>query len=273
MVSAALVETEYTHGCVGGTDYGSRVRVLMRSPKAVLYIARGLILHSPREKDHSYAFTELLSGRVKAALVRDPEIAARIDAAFGEGAAGAAAQALEARGMGTALLDGGGSPLILPGAQLREKTQAEYAAATCNWKADLTGEVKTCRQCGAALDLDTDRYWVGEAIQPDHPRSAEDCQRLTNRRVVSINDYGIQRPDRYGYVAYFDVWDGESYAKVDFCSDKCAATYGRRAVRERELLDPGGEAYKPPRRPSESVQLHPDPPRYFTLGDGSKIKY
>lgn len=268
-----LTETEYTAGLLGGTNYGSRARVLMRSPQAALYIARGLILHTPRSNDNAYAFKTLVYGRVKPAQVTAPEVSDLINAAFGPDAASAAAQALEARGMGTALYDGGGPALVKPNAERRADVQAEYAARTCNWKADLAGEAQTCRQCGAVLELATDIYWMGSAIQPDHPRSAEDCQRLTNRRVVAIYDYGVARPDRYGLVERFEVWDGESYAQADFCSDKCAAVYGRRAARELAMLDPGGDGPKPPHRRREDVHLHPDPPRYFTLNDGRKIKY
>lgn len=268
-----LVETEYTAGLLGGTDYGSRARVLMRSPQAALYIARGLILHTPRSDDRDYAFKTLISGRVKAAQVMASEVSSQIIAAFGPDAASAAAQALETRGMGTALYDGGGSPLVKPNAERRADIQADYAARTCNWKADLAGEAQTCRQCGVGLEPATDIYWMGSTIQPDHPRSAEDCQRLTNRRVVAIYDYGITRPDRYGLVERFEVWDGESYSQLDFCSDKCAAVYGRRAARERDLLEPGGDSPKPPSRSRESINLHPDPPRYFSLGDGRKFKY
>ena len=44
-MSFEIVKTEYTNGQVGGTDYGSRVRVVMRAPERFLISGYGLRHH------------------------------------------------------------------------------------------------------------------------------------------------------------------------------------------------------------------------------------
>jgi hypothetical protein len=268
-----FVQTEFGHGKIAGSDYGSRVRVLMRSPTAVLFTGVGLTIWSPRGSHHSHHLHWLTSDRVtKEVLTRDRVIAG-IDKHFGEGAHKLAQAAWVKKGQGTVLVDGGGEPLALPFYRQREISDAYYAEHGCVWKADLTGRIKTCRQCGKPLTPDTDHHRLGFDIKPDHPRTVEDCQRLTNREVIAIHGFGTKHKDRIGYVSWFEVWDGETYHDEFFChGSKCAEAYGRRAVREREALEVGVEAPKNPYRVREDVEHGAPKEPVYIEHEGQRIR-
>lgn len=263
------VPSEKAHPQIAGSIFpGSDVRIMMRSPTAVVFNGLGCNYWNRDEHAGWHGLKKLFSDRPT--IARFEAAQEKVDALYGEGVGAALIHAW--RKNLTVLLDGGGKPLPPTRMKARAMHKEAYAKVTINWEADLTGEVKTCRQCSKPLRLSTDHHRFEHTIEANHPRSVEDCQRLTNRRVVAIHDYGDTDRDRVGYVRYFETWDGESYLEEDFCGDTCAAVYGRRAVRERPLLDPGGAAYKHPYRPRNDVQLGTKVERTFTLNDGRTIK-
>ena len=241
MTDFKIIKTEYAHGSLNGVDYGSQVRVLMRSAIAILYVAYGL----NGTKRNSYHWNNIaIAPDAKRATLERPDIRAKIVALFGEGADEAALATTKTRGMATALFDGGGDPLPLPNHVQRANGQARYASATATRRAYPVG--KTCLQCGEPLKIDTVRHFLGYELKENHPRTIEDCQRLTNELVVAVHGYDIrQDKDRWPLVERFETWDGESYDYDTFCSDQCAATYGRRAAAELPTLPVGGTCADP----------------------------
>lgn len=265
-----FVPSEKTHPQIAGSIYpGSAVRIMLRSPRHVVYNSLGCNIWNRDKGGGWHNIKKLFDGRPT--IAEFEKVRGRFDDLLGPGVGEALLHAW--RKNLTVLLDGGGEPM--PPTRMKQRAMQEeaYAKVTVNWTADLTGEVKTCRQCGKALQIDTDHHRLGFEIKPDHPRSLEDCQRLTNRRVVAIHDYGHVDRSRIGFVKWFETWDGESYHYLDFCSDKCAATYGRRAARELPPLEVGGEAIKRPHRIRNDVELNPKPERRFKLADGTTIEY
>lgn len=57
-----------------------------------------------------------------------------------------------------------------------------------------------------------------------------EAQRHVNGQIVSIRR-------GYGGNVVAGVWDGESYIARDFCTEGCAAAFGRMAAREYPTLD------------------------------------
>ncbi|UTC29748.1 hypothetical protein BAJUN_01180 [Bajunvirus bajun] len=222
------VATEFAHGQVVNADYGSQVRVLLRSPDAVLFTGVGLNLWSPR-KDYSGALKSLTFARVTKAVLANEKIVAAIDAAFGDGAAAWAMKAWTSKGVGTILIDGGGAALPLPRPVQSKLIQARHAAVTPDWRADLTGQIKTCLQCGENLSPVVSWHRFGYDENPIRPKTLADCQRLTNHQVVSIHGYDTRYPDREHEIEAFTTWDGETLHDPYFChGGRCAAAYGRR---------------------------------------------
>ena len=265
-----FVPSEKTHPSIAGSAYpGSAVRIMLRSPGHVVFNSLGCNIWNRDERGGWHNTKKLFSERPT--IAEFEQVRGRADDLLGPGVGEALLHAW--RKNLTVLLDGGGEPMPPTRMKQRAMHKDAYAKVTVNWKADLSGEAKTCRQCGQALRIDTDHYRLGHEIKPDHPRSLEDCQRLTNRRVVAIHDYGDVDRRRVGLVSWFETWDGESYLDVDFCSDRCAATYGRRAAREMPPLEIGGAVDKRPHRVRDDVDLNPQPERHFTLAGGRKIKY
>lgn len=273
MPEIVLVEKEDAHGSIGGSDFGSRVRVMARSPSILLFNGLGARMWKRSAKGFSGSWhDEINLFRGRPTIAKYDAARDKIDAAMGEGVADAVILAW--RTHKTVLVDGGGARMPLPNLQAAAIIYAEYEAATCDWRADLSAEIARCKQCGAALTPDTDHHRMGFDIQADHPRSHEDCQKLTNRRVIAVHGYGAIHKDRYGFVERFEVWDGDRYLDPDFCSNKCAELYGRRAAQAYPALEPGIEPVKQPYRPREDVQHHDDPPpRFFERADGEKIAY
>lgn len=198
-------------------------------------------------------------------------IAEKIDEVFGTGAA---EEAIKVSGKSkTVLVDGGGVPMPLPNRIRAQLTRASYDEIKPDWRADLRGEAQVCRQCGKQLRLDTDHHRLGSKLLENHPRTVEDCQKLTNRRIVAVHGYGTQRKDLARYISWFETWDGESYIDVSFCSDSCAARYGRRAVGAYPALEIGGDLDRKTHRVRDDVEHYtPEESRTFTLSDGREIK-
>ena len=273
MVDPVFIKTEFTDGSISGYDYGSQVRVVLRSPTAILFTGRGFNIWNPRGSTHHTSVYHLSHERPNKADLAKPEVVAKIDEVFGEGAGALAMQAWVSKGSGTCLIDGGGAPMPLTRVAARAKRDAEYAQVNVNWNADLTGRIKTCKQCGKALTPATDKHQYGWPIREDHPRTVEDCQRLTNHPVIAVHDFGVGYPDRDGFVSWFETWNFESYLDEDFCyGSDCAADYGRRAARQLPLLEPGGEVPRTPHYKADYRDHNPSPPRTFKMRDGSTIK-
>lgn len=274
MTEPVFVKTEFTDGKIGGTDYGSSVRVLLRSPKAVMFTGLGFNIWSPRGSNHHSQLKHISYERPNKAELAKPEVIEKIDAEFGPGAGALALKAWLNKGTGTCLIDGGGDPMPPTRVAFRAKLDIDYAAISSDWSADLTGQVKTCKQCGKNLQPATDIHWMGHDVLPDHPQTVDDCQRRTNHRVIAVHSYGRSHMHKAQYVERFETWDGETYQDDDFCyGERCASDYGRRAARQLPLLEAGGEVPRTPYyRRTDTKHYEPPPPRIFTLGDGSTIK-
>lgn len=70
----------------------------------------------------------------------------------------------------------------LPRAVQARNSHNRWLAVTPTQEIDLTGQVKTCRQCGENLRPATNNHVLGYDITPDRPKTLEDCQRLTTGR-------------------------------------------------------------------------------------------
>lgn len=236
------IKTEYTHGSIGGVDYGSRARVLMRSPDALMFVAYGVNIAQKGVCGHP----EKLCERASSECLNTPRVRDRIETIFGKGAADAAILSLSKKGLGTVLFNGGGDKLPLPSADARVVHQNRYESITPS--RDLPPEqVETCLQCSAPLRLATTHHRFTFPNSPEKPpTSIDELQRLTNYPIVRMRGFPSNSPEEWWpYIEYFDTWDGESYLDDTFCSDQCAAIYGRRAAAELDRLPANG---KPPTR-------------------------
>jgi hypothetical protein len=149
---------------------------------------------------------------------------------------------LDRKGFGTVLLEGGGAKLRLPAAEASKLHYEAYAAVTPTTELHSEGQ-KTCMQCGKHLrpSYSSHRMASDPTLDPNHPRTIEDCQRLTNHPVMGLYGYGSNQPrEWWPFVSSFYTWDGESYEQDHFCSDRCAAVYGRRAAQQLAALEVGG---------------------------------
>lgn len=260
------VETEYASGHLNGADYGSRVRVLMRSPDAICYVSLGV--HISKRGNHSYHGVRTVAEAAKRDLLSDPKTREKFILHFGEGADEAAIRAATTRGKGTMLVNGGGDPLPLPAHVARQVRSERYEGVTAT-RTDLIIPQQRCIQCEKPLRPHLTTHHLAKIPKDaDHPRTVEDCQRLSNFPVYEVHGFDSGKPEAWWpYVSWFYTWDGESYIDRDFCSDRCAATYGRRAAAELPHLAPGGEAPARPRHQHESVQHYEsEPPRFTESG-------
>lgn len=250
MAEFVLVPKELAPGVIAGTDYGRQVRIMARSPSWVLFNALGCQVWNRNEHSGWHGQKTIFRGRPT--MAKYEEVAGRLDELFGIGAAGQVLAAWSQKK--TLLVDGGGAPLPLPNYVRAEQAHAAYAAVTINRDVPLTGRIPTCKQCGKDLKPKVALHYLGHDIQPDHPRSIEDCQRMTNYPVVAIFDYGINHPGKAGFVQRFETWDGAAVWDPHFCDDKCAAKYGRRAASQLPPLEVG-------------VEPRPEDVRTFTITD------
>lgn len=258
------VATEYAYGSLNGVDYGSRVRVLMRSPTTIMYVAYGV--HISRRGSHEYHSQITIAESTKRADLSLPKARDLIVKHFGEGADEAAIMAATTRGKGTILVNGGGEQLPLPRAEQVKLYRARYDAVTPT--RTLIVPQKRCIQCEQPLRPRTITHHFGPSPEKEnHPRTAEDCQRLTNHAVFSVSGYDSNKPEEWWpFISWFRTWDGETYDQIDFCSDRCAAIYGRRAAAELTRLPPGGRPPERERLPHESVQHYEEKPIEWPTG-------
>lgn len=264
-----LVDKEEAHGLIAGSLYGAAVRVIARSPTHVLFSALGIQLWNRSEHGGWHNLQTLTRKRPSRAAY--DAIRPRIDEVFGEGATDRIIE--NNRKSKTLLVEGGGTAMPLPRVQHAAKVQVAHREVSPDWRADLTGRVLCCKQCGEQLRPSTDHHRLGYKLIPNHPQSREDCQRLTNQEVIAVHGFDTRYEDRWAYVEWFETWDGQSYFDVDFCNDKCAANYGRRAARDRDLLEPGGEVPRTEYRPREDTNhAEPEEPMYAEGPNGQRIR-
>ncbi len=259
-------DKEVAYGVIAGSDFGTSVRILARSPTHVLFNSGGCQVWN---RKNTGAFTDIQNifrGRANKALYMEHK--AKIEKFLGGGSGDAVVEAWRAGK--TVLIDGGGEKLNEPRKLIYAKHCEEIAKVTINRTVDLTGRVPGCKQCERALQPKFTVHLMGDEILPDHPRSFEDCQKMTNYEVVAISDYG-SLDSKVGYVKSFDVWDGSSTIDPHFCSNACAAMYGRRAADAFPVLLPNVTV--PPIRASHDVERHYEfKSRTVTLSDGSSLK-
>lgn len=264
-----FVDKEDAAGLIAGSDFGSSVRIMARSPTHVLFNGLGLRVWNRKNGGSFTDINQVFSERPTKAKFEASQD--KIDRIFGEGAGAAVVRAW--KDSKTVLFDGGGEKLGIPRQQLREQHQAALAAVSINQTIPLEGRIPTCKQCGKNLQPKFTIHQMGDVIKPDHPRSLEDCQRMSNFQVVEVHDYREAEGPRVGYVKEFATWDGESVFDPHFCGDSCAALYGRRAAAEYPALDPN---IKPPRVAwsHDFIKHFENPPaRRMTLSDGKVIEY
>lgn len=239
------VKTEYATGHFMGTMWGSRIRVVMRSEESVIWVALGV--HIARRKLGSgWHNVKTLCEKASRDQLSSEHVRKIVAEHFGEGAEDAILLATKP-GLGTILVDGGGEPLPLPDHIARQNAEEEYNALTAT-RTDLIVPDRTCIQCGVPLRpvLDSHRLDRNPLKDPHHPRTVEDCQKLTNHPIFAVYDYGRNAPKEWrGFIEYFTTWDGESYVDEHFCSDRCALQYGRRAAALLPILEP--DQNPPPR--------------------------
>jgi hypothetical protein len=265
------VATEYANGHYKGADYGSSIRVLMRSPDSVLFVGYG-VHYTPRASKGQNQLRKVMD-RATVAGLSAPYARTLIDAKFGEGATDAAIMAVKKRGMGTILVDGGGEPLPLPRALAKVIFQAEYDVVTPSCEKLVVGDRK-CRQCNGNLKLATAMHHFGSSPVEDQPRTVEECQRLSNYPVISVSGYGAEKPrEWWPFISWFETWDGESYVDPDFCTKLCAEKYGRRAAQELPPLEPGIDPVPLPRKPHESIRHYEEEVRWMVGADGKKYQF
>ena len=262
-----FVEKEDAFGTIGGAYYGAKVRVMARTPTLVFFNGLGFNYWTRSARYSGNDIARLFSGRPT--IAQYEAVADKIDKLLGEGAGAAIVKAW--RQHKTVLVDGGGEKLSLPNAIVRKHALAHYAVHGVDCRADLTGRVKTCLQCGAHLKPSTNHHRLGTKIQPDHPRTIEDCQRLTNQSVIAIHGFGAGDRARIGYVRWFETWDGETLQDPHFCNNACAAKYGRRAAEAQINLGAGVEPTEHPWEPREDVD-HYAPEERLLEFQGKRFK-
>jgi hypothetical protein len=262
-----FVDKEDARGSIAGSDYGSRVRVMARSPTCVIFNARGANYWDRNDHGGWHSLKRLFSGRPT--IAQFEAASDKVDELFGAGAGAAVVQAW--RTNKTVLVDGGGAPLPLPNIISHRIRYERYLDATADFRVDLTGRVKTCLQCGENLRPKTNHHRMGFDIRPDHPRTLEDCQRMTNQAVIALHSYGMNHEDRWGLVEWFETWDGETLQDPYFCNNECACKYGRRAAEAAVKLEPGVEPTVIPHTPREDVEHFEKKERWID-GPSGRIK-
>jgi hypothetical protein len=264
-----LVDKEDAYGTIDGSHYGRSVRVVARSPLYVLFTGVGAQIWNRKDRGSFQDKVKICWERP----TKDKFIAAKdeIEKAFGEGALEHVLTAWSKHK--TALFEGGGEALALPNHIVGARHMARYAAESVSTRVDLTGRIACCKQCGAQLTPHTNHHRMGFDIKPDHPRSLEDCQRITNHPVIAVHSYDSRHPEKWGYVEWFETWDGETLQDPDFCDNKCAAKYGRRAASELPLLEPGIEPAARVHVIREDVRHHEEKdPEFVKMADGRFVR-
>jgi len=232
------VATERIDDGIAGMRYGTSPRVLMRSPTHLMYVALGV--HVVPRGARSMQHVTRVAGKATREAMREPGARVAVIRAFGVGADDAAIGALGSRGDGTVLVDGGGS-VIARAADMAAVVRAAYQAVSPDAK-DLMTISAQCRQCGAPLTPMLDHHHFDTPPEAGQARTVDDCRRLSNMSVMSVKGYGAGSPEEWWpYVSGFTTWDGSTYRDAAFCSDACAARYGRRAASELPALSVGGQ--------------------------------
>lgn len=261
------VKTEYTHGKIGHADYGSKVRVLMRSKDYVMFVGYGV--HIWKRGTHNSTNTMRVAAHASKDGLSGAYARETIERVFGTGSYEKALCALVTRNKGTILVDGGGEPLLPPSHIHRKMVEEEYAAISPTVRQTING--KTCLQCGNSLKPHTVTHHLHDKLDKNSPKTLEDCQKFSNQPVIAVHGFGINKSREYwSYISWFETWDGESYVKEPFCSDRCAMTYGLRAAAELPHLPVGGEA-KINTNEHESVR-HYQPSEHTMTVDGKIFK-
>lgn len=263
-----LVDREHAHGEIDGSYYGSSATIVARSPTHILFNALGSRIWQ-RGQSAWHGETKLTRNRPTQKTFADSDIQAKIDAVFGEGAGAIVYEAY--RNKKTVLFDGGGTKLPQPRLLLAKKNADWYDSVTINWHDEYATD-KTCLQCAARLRPHAMRHHMGDVIQENHPRTVEDCQRLSNHKVVAIYDYGSSMSDsKVGFIKYFETWDGEALVDPHFCNDKCMAKYGRRAAQAGLVLEPGIEPVVVDRHRYEYQNHYETPEKFMDGPNGEKL--
>jgi hypothetical protein len=234
------IPTEYASTGFTGADYGSRVRILMRSESHVVFVALGVRI-IPRGKRPGYHDTIEVCRVAKRGQLSEARSRERIVKYFGEGADEAAILAATTRGQGTILVDGGGPALPLPHAIARALSAADYESLT-PYRDNLIPVDRHCLQCEKPLRPALDQHNFSSMPVEGQPRTLEEVQRLSNYPVMGLRGYASNHSrEWWPIIQSFTTWDGESYEQDTFCSDSCAATYGRRAAQSLPHLPANGE--------------------------------
>lgn len=263
------IKTEYTDGRICGVDFGSKVRVLLRSPTKVMFTGYGLNLYergARTMRDHHVA-PDARRGTLEQQKYRE-----MIVRHFGEGADQWALNAVIKRGLGTILVDGGGEAMPLPRVERAKAIAASYEEATAHLHIDPPAITQNCFQCGKGLRPNTTIHHLARnPSSGDHPKTVEECQRLTNHPVIAAHPFGSEKPrEWWPYVSWFETWDVEDgYMENNFCSNSCAAEYGRRAAVEYAPLPVGGKV-PPTKNKSPRPRMHYEEEVRYTE-DGFKI--
>ncbi len=220
-----IVKTEYADGKYGGSDYGSSIRIVMRSLTHVMFVGYGVNII---ERKYDYRVTSNIKICDKIGNIIDHK--ETIIDIFGE-------QSIDLllnlkRGFGTILVDGGGDKLPSPSHVRKKLVMEEYESVTPT-KVGLVPINKTCRFCGEALKPVLSSYSFDYNQIKDNPCfTSEDCQKFTNQLVYSIHGVDIRYKGMWDRISFFQYWDGETFHDDYFCSDKCAMNYGRKVVRD-----------------------------------------
>lgn len=234
------ISTEYINGSVGYADYGSRVRVLMRSETHIMFVGYGLnIYQRGGRSSHS---TQKIAPDSKKDSISLPAVREKIISVFGEGADEMAIKAISTRGKGTILVGGGGETPLPPAHIHRQQVTAVYE--TISPTTGYTVERRGCLQCGNPLKPHTTHHHL-DFPKEGSPKTVEDCQKLSNLPVIAVRGFEMGKPKEWWpYISWFETWDGESYENDPFCSNSCAAEYGFRAAAELAHLPTGGKAVR-----------------------------
>ena len=233
-----LADKEIVGGTLGGTFYGSSVRLLVRTPTKLVFTGCGGVRGYER-RQHLSDFNNLSHFRQRARIYRVDRGGQGRHRFFPRRWGARTSSSSRGRTRRQRSSTAGGTALSPPAHILRTRYTEKRSAESCDVEVDLTGQIATCLQCGCNLRPHTTHHHMGYEMQPDHPRSIEDCQRLSNHRVIRVHAYRDE--ERFTCVDWFEAWDGETTQQDTFCSDKCAATYGRRAAQELDRLPVGGE--------------------------------
>jgi len=154
----------------------------------------------------------------------------------------------------------GGDILPLPHHEAGKIHRALYEAASPDLVIDVGDQY--CLQCGKKLRVYTQNNHL-DGLDDNGPKTLEDCQRLSNHQVVALHGVGQQHPKHWKNIGWFETWDGESYQDHVFCSDKCAAIYGRRAAEELPHLPVGGMPTPPPKNEYNYVRHYEEKPLFI----------